>query len=188
MKTLFKALVGKNSKGLTLVELMVAISIFSLISVAITNVYLNSQNSYYYLEGSSQNTQEARFTVEQVSRDIRSTVEITSNTSSASNILEVKGDYDGSGSTETIRYYKEGTNLKRTINGTGVKTIAEGLTNNSSEFVFKYFDQDGNSTSVISQIKLIELDIRIDKNTGKGPSRSTALTTRIQLRNLHERR
>ena len=178
----------RDMKGLTLVELMVAVAILSLVSIAVSSLYLNSQKSYYYLQGSAQNMQEARYAIDVLSRDLRTAVSIS--VAGEDNVTFV-GDYDGNGTTETISYSRSGVNISRTIGAQAAKTIASGIVNSvslNSEQIFKYYNQSGSITADLAQVKLIEVEVMIDKDTGSVPSRSTQVTSRIQLRNLHERR
>ena len=175
----------KGNKGLALSELMVATALLSMVVVGVGNVYSNSQQSYYYLEGSSKNIQEARMTADQLTKDLRTTIQISS-ASGAS--VTVSGDYDGNGVADTITYTKTtGGILNRTI-GSLTTEIASGIVNSDSQPIFKYYEQDGVAVTDGTQAKLIEIDLRIDKDTQRSPSRSTQLITKIQLRNLHERR
>jgi len=178
----------RNNKGLTLVELMVAVAILSLISIAVTSIYLNSQKSYYFIQGSAQNMQESRYAVDVLSRDLRSAVSISV---AGEDNVTFTGDYDGNGTTETISFSRSGTSLSRTIGTLPAKTIASGILNSASlnsEQIFKYYNQSGLITTDLTQIKLIEVYVKIDKDTTRAPLRSTQITSRIQLRNLHERR
>ncbi len=175
----------KNNKGFSLVELTVASAIMLAITVSIGNVFTNGQQSYFYLEGSARNLQEARLASDQASRDIRTTTAIST---AGNNSFVFSGDFDGNGTTESITYAKSGVNFNRTI-GTVTRTIATGLVNNETfEPVFRYFDQDGAVTTITASVRLVEIDFRIDNDPTRSPSRSTRITTRIQLRNLHERR
>lgn len=176
--------IGKNKKGLALSELMVATTILSMALVAVGNVYMNGQQSYYFIEGSAKNVQEVRLAADQITRDIRTTIQITSATATS---LTVTGDYNGDGTSDTISFVVTAGILNRTVNSSS-KQVASGIVNTYSQPVFKYYDQDGNSATDGTQAKLIELDLRIDKDTQRSPSRSTQLVTKIQLRNLHERR
>lgn len=183
MKNQFRRII-RSRKGLALSELMVATAIFSLVTLAVTNVYVNGQQSYFFLEGSAENMQEVRFSIEQLSKDLRTTVEITS---ASGTTVTFSADPDGDGDTDTVTYTKSGSNLNRQVNST-TKTLASGLVNSDSQPVFKYYDQDGAALTDGTQAKLVEMDLRIDKNSQRSPFRSTQITTRIQLRNLHERR
>ncbi len=181
----------KNKKGLALSELMVATAVLSVLVVSIGNVYGNGQQSYFYIEGSTANMQEARHAIEQVSRDLRTTIQITSATGGQ---FVFDGDYNGDGTIESITYAivsksGGGFTLNRTI-GTSTKIVGDGLVNMTTEPVFKYYDQDGNviTNGTETDAKLVEVDLKIDKEANKSPNRSTTVTTKIQLRNLHERR
>lgn len=189
MENLIKLL--KKNAGFALTEIMVATAILTVILLSITSVFLNGQKSYFYVEGSTKNLQEARYSAEQLSRDLRSAISITS---ASSNSITFIGDYDGDNSSETINYTKSLSSLTRTI-GSSYKEVATGITNSESESksqpVFSYYDQDGTEvTDLINNlddIKLVVIDLWIDLDTSKSPTRSTQITTSIQLRNLHER-
>ena len=59
------------NSGLTLVELMVAIAISLLLTVAIGGVFLSSKSSFRYQDALSRVQENARFAMEKMSRDIR---------------------------------------------------------------------------------------------------------------------
>ena len=178
----------KNTKGLALSELMIATAVLSFLITGVGNVYVNGQQSFFYIEGSAENMQEARYGAEQISRDLRSTIQITSGSADQ---FVFDGDYDGDGTTESITYSKvtssSGFQIDRTIGGV-TKTVAEGVVNSASEPVFKYYDQEGVAQTDGTLATLVELELKVDKEPDKSPNRSTTITTKIQLRNMHERR
>lgn len=61
----------RRNSGLTLVELMVAIAISLLLTVAIGGVFLSSKSSFRYQDAMSRVQENARFAMEKMSRDIR---------------------------------------------------------------------------------------------------------------------
>ncbi|MHB9101715.1 MAG: PilW family protein [Sulfuricella sp.] len=61
----------RRNSGLTLVELMVAIAISLLLTVAIGGVFLSSKSSFRYQDAMSRVQENARFAMEKLSRDIR---------------------------------------------------------------------------------------------------------------------
>lgn len=173
------------NKGLTLVELMVSTVLILIILVSLGTVFLNGQSSFNYLEGSANNIQEARIGQDQLSRDLRTATQISSASATS---IEFTGDYDGNGTTETITYAQSGSNLNRTIGTGSSKQMATGIVNAVSEPVFSYYDQDGVAVTDGTLAKLIQIRLLVDKDTAKSPSRSIELISKVQLRNLHERR
>ncbi|TET53432.1 MAG: hypothetical protein E3J54_04255 [Actinobacteria bacterium] len=190
----------KNNQGIALSEIMVATAILSVLVVGIANIFISGQQSFYYVEGFTKNMQEVRFASDQVSRDLRSTIEVLA---ASETMFEFNGDYDGDGTSDRLKYdLVSGTLNRNLLNSDGstrsTLAAAQGVINSASQPLFKYYDQDGNEVADtnpsdgipddLSLIKLVEFNISVDKDTSKSPNRGTNIYTRVQLRNLHERR
>ena len=112
MKKLF------HQGGFTLTEMIIAITIFALIVVAVYSVYTLSHQAYREGERAAETIQNGRVVLERISREIRQAKEI---------VTELSDDEAGATSTilfqdgheistiHYINYFKEGTNVKREV-------------------------------------------------------------------------
>lgn len=106
----------KSGGGFTLTEMIVAITIFVLIIVAVYSAHTLSHRAYQEGERAAEITQNGRVILERMTREIRQAKEI---------ITELPDDETGATSTimfqdghdistiRYIRYFKDGTNIKR---------------------------------------------------------------------------
>src|SRR6266536_1972585 len=61
----------KRSRGLTLVELMIAMTIGLLILLAVSRIFVTSRATYTYEEGLARTQESGRFAMEFLSQDLR---------------------------------------------------------------------------------------------------------------------
>lgn len=179
----------RSQKGFSLTELLVASVILSMVVIAAMNVYTNGQNAYNYLQGRVDNIQAARLGIDYLSRETRAALQINAATD---NSLTFTGDYDGNGTSNNMAYTYNSSNktLIRTLDGV-TKVISNGVINTVSQPVFVYYDQDDiqiTNPSNYIQARMIKIYLYVDANTNDKPSRAILLTTKIEFRNLHERR
>jgi len=195
----------KKSKGITLIEMMVVLGIFSMVLISITTyvwMSLRAQNkSVKHIL--AQNS--ARKALLVATAEIRGSmysdagaypiVEATANT------ITFYTNIDEDINAERVRYFMDSSELKRGViepqgdppNYNGVEqinTLARYITNPGS--IFTYYDQeyDGTSNPLTfpvnkSVIKLVKFYLTIDVDTQRLPE-SVSVSTGVQLRNLKE--
>ena len=193
--------------GFTLVEILVAIFIITLIGIAIINFQIDI---FSLNKTSSENLDaqtDARNTLKTVSAELRSMA--PSNNGSyaialaATSSITFYVDIDNDNLKEQVRYFQDSTNLKKgIIKPSGIpltyNPASEEITNlinnlaNGSSPIFYYFDKnyDGTSSPLeipvnIPSVRLVKINIIIDKDSNQAPGVIT-VTTQVSLRNLKD--
>lgn len=195
MKSNFKT----KKSGFTLVEILVAIFIITLIGLAIVNFQIDIFNLNKISSKNLNAQTDARKALKVLSAELRSmspsdngsyAIALTSTSS-----ITFYVDMDSDNSKEQIRYFQDGTNLKKGITKpTGtvynianetVTNLVSDLANSSSTPIFDYYDThyDGTTNPLsipinIPSVRLIKINILINNNIN--------VTTQVSLRNLKD--
>jgi len=184
-----------NRRGLTLVELMVALALFALISAVVIGFLTGSRRTYDATSNRAQYQQSLRAVFSMLSRELRSAgcdpseVGLDRLAICDDDVLHCRMDLDGDGSTlgtnpdEDIVYlYNAGLGELQRTTATSNMTILRGLTN----VQFRYFDRDGAplggtplDAAGRAQVRFVDIDIAGELPSGEPVSYST----RIHLRN-----
>jgi len=160
-----------SDKGLTLIELMIAMTIFLLVIGGIYSTFQSQHKSYLMQEEVAAMQQNIRAAMFYLTKEIRmagcdptgnsGAGIVTANANSLSFTEDVRGDADDSdpdGATndpnESIVYSLSGNNLVRDTGG-GNQVVAENI--DALDFV--YLDADGNSTATLTDIRSVEITI-----------------------------
>lgn len=171
------AIRNSRNMGFTLVELMVAMAVGSIIMAAVLTSFIAQHNVYIAQDEVVQMQQNARVAIDMMSRDIQSagynpnhltgTVGITTTginaTTGVASTLTFTRD-NGAGVLETVTYSLPTTKML-TLNtslppaGTTAAdwpaAIAEGISN----LEFRYLDENGDPTNVFNNIRSIQMSI-----------------------------
>ena len=152
----------RGQAGFTLVELMVAMSIFLLILVGIFQVFDPSHRAYQTSERKLDVQQNARVAMDTMARQIRMTGYFPENidTDTANDLsnriqaasesaLAIAGDLDGSGASNAFTFCLDNTGLRRVRGAIGTAasyTCANGqlLAESVTALTFAYFDSTNN--------------------------------------------
>ena len=201
-----KKQIKKDKKGFTLIEILIAISIFIAIVGVLTLFVINIFNYNSYIGAKLTTADINREALRKITAEIRS-ASISSNgaypidTANATS-FSFYVDINNDGLKEKIRYFVNGTTLKRgVIKPTGnppvynsgneiVTDFVKNLTNTSS--IFSYYDENYDGTTAplptpinINLIRLVKITITSDTNLNRAPGADT-LTTQISIRNLKD--
>ena len=197
---------NKDSAGITILEMIVALGVFAItISIVMTYIWmgLRAQNKSVKHIVAQNNARRALTTI---AGEIRSSmysnagsypVEIAEG-KSLTFYTNIDADLDA----ERVRYFLDGTDLKRgVIEPSGqppgytdpeVESTLANYVVNDTENIFTYYDQDYEGTASFlpfpvnkSLISLIRIDLIIDVDSNTPPDPMTT-TTEAQLRNLKE--
>lgn len=158
--------------GFTLVELMVALALGSIVMAAVMTAFLSQHNTYLAQGQVVEMQQNARVALDMLELDIRSAGYDPNNlgagitTAGVNNLVFTRDN--GAGVLETISYIQvdafvaEGRNdglvddLGRDDGtGAGLLPVAENI----SQLEFRYLDGDGNATAVVNNIRSIQVSI-----------------------------
>jgi len=115
-----KKLIKKNTAGFTLLEITVSVSMFAVIIILVSNIFLVTQRAYNKNSDIAELTQNARVSLDRISRELRQSANIITAlpiTDADPNNPPVNqiSFQDGHEISQTtyLRYYLDGTNLMR---------------------------------------------------------------------------
>ncbi len=193
--------------GFSLVEVLTAIAIATVVMVAVGAFQFNIINYNRSSAVKLTNTQEAQTILKTVVREMRSMNQSTTGTypilAGATSSITFYSDIYSDGLKEQVRYYLSSTTLYRgeirptgsplAYNGTETfKVLATGVRNASSTPMFEYFASDytGTTTAMtyplnLTSIRLIRVNLTIDSDPNKSPVPRT-FTSQAELRNLKD--
>ena len=152
----------RGQDGFTLVELMVAMSIFLLILVGIFQVFDPSRNAYQVSERKLDVQQNARVAMDRMARQIRMTGYFPENVDNnnandlqnpiqvaTESALSVAGDLDGTGASNVYTFCRDASGLRRVQGAIGAGasyTCANGtlMAESVTGLSFAYFDSANN--------------------------------------------
>jgi prepilin-type N-terminal cleavage/methylation domain-containing protein len=193
-----------HTRGLTLVEMLTVIAIFTVVSLALSDIIANLYKTNAYTLEQAYEVNHARRGVERTVRDMR---EMTYGedgayplVTMATGTVSFYSDIDRDESVELVRYTLTGTTLyKYVYNATGTpltyNTAAPDETYTISEYVrnaeqgtttFRYLLDDGQSstsTTRITDIRYIEVQAIVNVDPNRNPGEFT-LRSSATPRNL----
>jgi len=208
-KSCFK---GNRASGFTLIEVLIAVAMLSIFTAAAMGVLIPLSRSYTTTEVASSAQQVVRMAVEVIANDIRlagldplqqlqgldgsglplagfqeangTSVRFTCDRV-ADGEEEANGTIDDS-NFENINYYYEAAteslNL-RLYSGAPVQTTQQ-LVNNVSDLRFRYYDEDGNETGDLQEIRAVQIEMTVEEDVGSEGTIERSYTTRVLCRNL----
>jgi hypothetical protein len=200
-----KTLLKTKKQGFTIIEIFVAIFIFTLIGIALVRFQIDifSLNKY---TGSNLVAQEsARQILKNFTVEVRSMSPSNAGSyyidQAATSSLTFYSNIDSDSDVEKIRYFLSGTTFyKGVINPTGatynptdekIIKLANGIANATTS-IFNYYDTNYDGTSPplsqpvnISSIRLIKINLIIDEDILKSPG-PLYMTTQVSIRNLKD--
>ena len=184
-----------SQKGTSLVELLLALTLFGVILAAVTSAYTLQRHTLAVQEQVNLMTTQAQVSMDLLSREVRSAgtnpfgVALTAVTYDV-NQLRLQRDHNGDGdifdTDEDVIYRFDAANRRILRDaGTGNAVVADNI----ELFQWTYLDKDGNPTMSSAEIKQLELTIRSRsarpdrRYTQNGGYRTYLLTSRIGLHN-----
>lgn len=193
--------------GYTLMEIMVTMGIILVILIPLTRLQINVLQYGTFFQNTNALQDEARRALQKLTAELRSMA--VSGTGaypiaeSAPTALSFYRDADQDGLTERIRYYLEGTDLKKgviipsgnplTYQAVNEKksVVVHGVYNFADEPIFQYYDHDYDGTSAalgqpidVTAVRLIKLNLLI--GAGDKTQDRMTLTTQVSLRNIKD--
>jgi type IV pilus assembly protein PilW len=191
-----------RNKGITLIELLIALVIGSILIAALYQTFIKQQKTYAVQDQVVEAQQNVRVAMDIIVRNVRmagyNPTGVTPNpfgfTSATANQIIFTGDFNGNGSLdegETIGFQLSGTNLRR-WGVDGWQPLAENIESLS----FLYTLSDGTATSAptaaqLASIRMVKVTIRArtsveDPELGSGSSayRRRELISSVKVRNM----
>jgi type IV pilus assembly protein PilW len=202
-----------SKSGLTLVELVLALAISSIVLAAIYSVFSIANKNFTTQNVAANVQQNLRSAIGLMVRDIRHAgldptgsdnfgIEYASQTKirfTSDSIDSGSGDYNGivdETNFEEITYDFQGNQVMQTLYETGSSPNAAALINNIASLNFSYFDAQNNDlidyglspprvpSDKLADIRILEILITHQEPAGRDETVSRTLTRRVECRNL----
>ncbi len=197
----------KNKQlGFTLIEVLVGLFVLGLLAVSVGAF----QKNIFFLEGFSRGSliaqQEGRNAIKEMTKEIRSISSSSTGTypidTASQNSFTFYSDIDDDGLKERVRYFLDGTILKKgVLKPVGDPVVYDDNNEVVTDFVrdvintnpiFSYYDSnyDGLTPPMtypidLASIRLVKIELTIDKNGSRAPSPMT-FTFQVTMRNLKD--
>lgn len=204
-------MIRKNKKGMSLIEMLIAIAIFTIGIQGFSMLFVNSwkSNSYIFEMGQASSTvSEGLNRIVKYIRMARQSDDGSYAVKSANdNDLVIFADYNKDDVAERLHFYLEDGQIKMGItvptgsypktypNGDQeIITIVNNIVNNSEEPIFYYFnkdypnDQENNPVSTpadVSEVRLVKIYLKINIDINRGPE-NIEMQSFVELRNLND--
>jgi len=195
VKCLYRRFNG-NRNGFTLIEMLMGMALAGMTMTAIYSVFITSNRTYRSQENMVEVQQSVRIGIDFMVQDIRMAgldplgpaTDATDGNgagikAATSTQIRFTADMDMDGFIETsederITYQLSGSDLQRITDNT------ENLINNVSTLSFRYLDEDGNTTTTLSNIRRVEITVTCQGLDAMGNTISRTLATTVSCRNL----
>lgn len=199
MKTNNKKL--KSESGFTLVEIVVTFGIIVFVMVIFNTYITGSYRTISFIDEFNEAVESAKKGINIMNQEIREADNAAngSYTIEAANEQEIifYSDLDIDSATEKIRYYLDGTELKKEVteagalpynySGTPTVSVLSQYVQNEDTPIFTYYDENNNliadPPASINQIRLIHTYLEINVTPERAPV-NYAIETNVHIRNL----
>ncbi|MDL2274745.1 prepilin-type N-terminal cleavage/methylation domain-containing protein [Desulfosarcina sp. OttesenSCG-928-G10] len=196
-----------GTQGFTLMELMVVIAMSTIILTAIVGLFAGLTRSYTTESARTTAQQDIRAAMNLMAMEIReagldptgdldtsgiTNGFVTANTNAASIAFVADFNYDGDEDPdERIMYRVENGRLIRRVAGQEDDMLENVVANTASAPtppggtmpVFAYYDEDGDWTTTIKDIRIVAITLTIEEPAGRDGMVTRTLTQRVRLRN-----
>jgi len=202
----------QRNSGFSLIEVLISIAMVSIFIAAAMAVLVPLSRSYTATDVSSSAQQVVRMAVEVMANDIRlagldPTRQLQGTDASGLPLAGfqeagatsirftcdrvVDGEEEANGTIdndnfENINYYYEAATQSlnlRLYSGSPVQTTQQ-LVNNVENLRFRYFDEDGNETGNLDEIRSVQISMTVQEDAGTEGPIERSYTTRVLCRNL----
>lgn len=198
-----------TANGFTLIEVSISVAVLVIITVLASNFVVDGLNIQRYVSEQNDAVVESRKALETMSGELREMVAADTGAYPIESVSEQEivfySDVDNDNYTERIRYYLDGTNLKRSIiepTGDPLQYLPENETTtifsqyiqNGDDSIFTYYNENYPADTVNNpltdpidktEIRLIHIYVLTNVDPNRIPE-TRELQTGIQLRNLKE--
>lgn len=202
-------LTGLNKKGFTLLEILIAMGVFAIISLIIVTFFDSFMRGSTSNQVTSDVLQKARSSIDLMNEDIK-LAGLDPEGSKAFNLITVNATtftfdfdapdasskFDGTLNTnpvnapERLTYRFLNGNLERVTNLNLITTpapvpeiVVSGV--NMANSRFEYLDESGAATAVLNDIRLIRIVLSISGAAGRGSAVTRNLTSTVRCPNLY---
>jgi len=199
-------------KGLTLVEVMVSISIFTICIAGFSLLFIKSMKSNSYILEMGQTSMAISNGMTDLVEYIRKAKQGDNGNyaivSASDNSLTIYADYDSDAITERLHFYLEDQQVKMGVtdpSGDVIKTYPSGdqevfvkadhILNTSEDKLFSYYNRDYPADTVnnpidmaindISNIRMVEIFLKMNIDPNRAPD-NVQMRSFVELRNLND--
>ncbi|MDO8575192.1 MAG: prepilin-type N-terminal cleavage/methylation domain-containing protein [bacterium] len=194
-------------KGFSIIEIIIAIAIFSLISAGVFTLGSDIFKLNNTVQDGFNSQEEAKKIIRPMSNEIRTASQSNLGAypilQTATSSFSFFSDIDSDGLKEQVRYFLSSSTLKKGVvkptgnplSYSGSEVITEmihGVRNSSSTPIFEYYDSTYTGTSTpLSEpvssvfVRLVKITVVYDINPNRTPIQQT-ITTQVSLRNLKD--
>lgn len=202
---MYYGIVKQNIRGMTLVEMLVVIALYTIVLLALTNNIVAFYRFNSYTIAQAYQVDGARRGMQFLVRDLREMTYADNGTfplaRMQSNLIGFYSDIDRDNSVEYVEYQLASTTFtKRIYNATGTPPVYNGTPSetivlstyvqniNQATSTFLYYDENGNrstASSTVTDIRYIEAKIIVNIDPVRDPGQFM-LRSSSALRNLKE--
>ncbi|MGD8990556.1 MAG: prepilin-type N-terminal cleavage/methylation domain-containing protein [Desulfobacterales bacterium] len=186
-----------DTAGFSLIELMIALAIASIVSAAIYSVYTGLMRSYTTQNVAADIQQNVRAGIDYMAEDIMMAglnpskaigfgfVEASATKLRFTLDRNLNGSVDETDSEQITFEYDSGTgNLNHILfEGTGSENQVVFF-DNVQNLTFTYLDESGAVTATLADIRMVDIDFTIQAPAGRQGMVNRTYTTRVKCRNI----
>lgn len=196
-----------KSRGITLTEMLIAVAVFAVISIAVGNFGVGIFNFNLAAQTNLGAQSDGRRILKTITTELRSASSSSLGgypiESVSTSTLVFYSDINNDGLKERIRYFLQGVELRKGVitptgnplvynsNNEVVSILVHDVVNGSNP-IFEYYDEnyDGTTNSLpypvqTNDIRLIKITLSLDKDQNKAPG-PISVTSQVTLRNLKD--
>lgn len=174
---------ARSRKAFTLVEVLMASAVGAIVMGGIVTTYIISLRGFRAISNYTEIHADGRYAMDKFARDMRAVNDIASFTASSYIRVTIPTNFTSSGAVsgvKTITYSYSSGSLYRTDSSGGGMVM---LTTNILSFALNLFDKAGNTTTVTSSARGIQLDMTLRKRVVSQQQTEDFLTARLIMRN-----
>jgi len=196
-----------DKKGFSLIEIMVAIAIMSILSIAMMKTYTGFTRVYTTQEVAAGVQQDLRAALNIMTQDIRmagfdptdsdnfgvevatlNSIRITADLldlDPTTDVIDANGVIDDSDFERITYNFNAGNNrLEQILYETTGSESTQPVVDNVTNVAFTYLDENNAVTATLADIRTVTISMTIDEPAGRGGTVSRTLSTRVRCRNL----
>ena len=187
-----------NKNGFSLIEVLISVLIASVLMMVVNRFIIESYRSITFVSEQEEAIEQARDAIDIMITEIRS----ANSSEQGAYALLVTGeqnfiyysDIDADGETEQVRYFLEESELKKVVtepgmlmdySGAGSTSTIANYMNTQEEVIFTYYDSSYSEVSTINDIRLVNIQLKINVTPEIAPNDYWARTD-VHLRNLKD--
>ncbi|MBL7170470.1 MAG: prepilin-type N-terminal cleavage/methylation domain-containing protein [Candidatus Omnitrophica bacterium] len=159
MTTMMIEKAEKRNRGITLIEVILALALGALILASLTGILNISLKSWELSEESNELIQIGRVAMERIMSDIRYAVSLST---FSGGVLEFDTKYlDEDDDVETIKYEKSGSDINRSVKENSNYGQANPIANYVDSFGITLLRANGTSTPQANQAASVKIDLTL---------------------------